>query len=234
MIERILCLVIGYCFGLIQCGYILGKLNGLDIRQHGSGNSGATNTLRVLGTKAGILVLLLDALKCILAVVLTYFIFATKQPELKLIFKFYTAFGVILGHNFPFWLNFKGGKGISATAGLIITMGPLWVVINLLVFALSFLTTHFVSLGSLMIYGAFLVEVIICGQCGWFNTADVIVPQAVLNEVYIVLLLMTIMAYWRHRKNIVRLIKHEESKVYLTKKVGDKHKEELENQNPIV
>ena len=234
MISRLLCVVIGYAFGLIQSGYVAGKIHGIDIREHGSGNSGATNTLRVLGTRAGLLVLLCDALKCIVAIVLTYFIFGKTNPELKLLFRLYTALGVILGHNFPFWLNFKGGKGIAATAGLIISFGPLWVVVNLLIFALAFLTTHFVSLGSLLIYGAFFVEIVLCGQLGVFNTAGVVIPQAVLIEMYAITLILTIMAYWRHRKNILRLLHHEESKVYLTKKIGNKHKEEIKDQKPII
>jgi len=244
MLERILCLIIGYAFGLIQSGFIAGKIHGIDIRQHGSGNSGATNTLRVLGVKSGLIVLLCDACKCVVAVIVTYYLFGIKQPELIILFKMYTAAGVILGHNFPVWLNFKGGKGIAATSGLIISFGPLWVLTNLLIFALAFLTTHFVSLGSLLIYGGFLIEVILCGQLGVFGkasaigffntTSTVVVPQSVLCEIYFITLLLTIMAYVRHRKNIVRLLHHEESKVYLTKKIGNKHSEETKNQKPII
>lgn len=234
MLNRILCLIIGYALGLIQSGYLFGKAHGVDIRQHGSGNSGATNTLRVLGTGAGIAVLLLDALKCIVAIIITYFLFSRNNPEYYVIYKLYTAFGVILGHNFPFYLKFKGGKGISATAGLIITFGPLYLVGNLLLFAITFLSTHFVSLGSLVIYGAFLIENIVVGQMGGFNKADVIIPQALLVEGYIVLAIMTALAYFQHRKNIVRLLNHEESKVYLSKKNQKKHAEETKNQKPII
>lgn len=221
MLTRILCLILGYAFGLIQTGYIVGKLQGVDIRNHGSGNSGATNTLRVLGTKSGLLVFFLDALKCIFAVIITYFLFATKQPELYMLIKFYTAFGVILGHNFPFYLKFKGGKGISATAGLIITMGPWYLLVNLIIFALIFGTTHYVSLGSLSLYAALFIETVIAGCAGWFNKGDVIISQPVLIEMYILMLIMTVMAYVRHKKNILRLINHEESKVYLIKKNKD-------------
>ena len=222
MLSRILCVIIGYIFGLFQTGYIYGRAKGVDIRNHGSGNSGATNTLRVLGRKAGIIVLLGDVLKCILAVVVTYFIFATKTPELKLIFRVYTGLGVVLGHNFPFYLNFKGGKGIAASAGLIITMGPWYVLVHLALFCLAFFTTHYVSLGSILVYICFFVMTVICGQMGVFNTDSIILSQPVLIEIYIVVLILTIMAIVRHKANIIRLLNHEESKVYLSKKGKDK------------
>ncbi|MBD9156739.1 MAG: glycerol-3-phosphate acyltransferase, partial [Lachnospiraceae bacterium] len=91
---RLACVAIGYVFGLFQTGYIYGELKGTDIRQHGSGNAGATNALRTLGWKAGLITLLGDCFKCVFAVLLGM----------------YAALGVILGHNFPFYLKFKGGK----------------------------------------------------------------------------------------------------------------------------
>ena len=112
--ERILCLAIGYLFGLFQTAYIYGKMHGIDIRQHGSGNAGTTNTLRVLGTKAGLIVFAGDVLKCVLAVVVCSILFGKKYPEMVYLWKMYAAAGAILGHNFPFYLNFKGGKGISS------------------------------------------------------------------------------------------------------------------------
>lgn len=222
MLSRILSIVIGYAFGLIQTGYFYGKANGIDIREHGSGNSGATNTLRVLGTKAGLIVLLGDALKCILAIVVTHFIFAAGVPELNMLIKVYTALGVILGHNFPFYLQFKGGKGIAATAGLIISMGPIFTICELVVFAIAFITTHYVSLGSLLVYGFYLILTVVFGQLGMFNCS-----QAILFEIYGVSLVLTLLAYVRHRKNILRLIHKEESPVFLTKKA----KENYSNKN---
>lgn len=219
---RIICLLIGYVFGLFQTGYIYGKSKGMDIREHGSGNSGATNTLRVLGTKAGLIVLLGDALKCIIATVLIHFIFGVKEPELDYLYRLYGAFGVILGHNFPFYLQFKGGKGIAATAGLILSFGPLYTVINLALFCLVFFTTHFVSVGSMLIYVGFLVETIILGQLGYLNHG--IIPQNVLIEMYIIIFIMTVMAFVRHSKNINRLMHGEESKVYLTQKGKENNK----------
>jgi len=218
MITRLICIVIGYVFGLIQTGYFLGRANGIDIRDHGSGNSGATNTLRVLGTKAGLFVLLCDACKCILAVVCVHFLFGKAMPEYDYLYRMYAGLGVVIGHNFPFYLHFKGGKGIAATAGLIISMGPLYFVVHLTVFCLAFFTTHFVSLGSILVYITFFILTIICGQSGYFNSVEVIISQPVLTEMYIVIFVMTVMAILKHRKNITRLLNHEESKVYLSNK----------------
>jgi glycerol-3-phosphate acyltransferase PlsY len=214
MIERLICLVIGYVFGLFQTAFIYGKAHGIDIREYGSGNSGTTNALRVLGTKAGIIVLLGDCLKCILAVCLTRLIFGAAHPDIIYLLCLYAAAGAILGHNFPFYMNFKGGKGIAATAGLILSFHPYFVIMGVVVFFGIFFTTHYVSLGSLLVYVCFLIEMIVCGQMGVFTGMS----QTNLYELYILTLLLTIMAFWKHRENIKRLVHGEERKTYLTKK----------------
>ena len=132
--ERLICLVIGYCLGLFQTAYFYGKMKGIDIRQHGSGNAGTTNTLRVLGTKAGLIVLAGDILKTILAVVVVTLIFGKSNPETIYLLKLYAGAGAILGHNFPFYMNFKGGKGIAATAGIIISFHPYFIVVGAILF----------------------------------------------------------------------------------------------------
>ena len=100
--ERIICLAIGYLFGLFQTAYIYGRMHGIDIRQYGSGNAGTTNTLRVLGTKAGLIVFAGDVLKCIFAIVTCSLLFGKSHPDMVYLFKMYAAAGAILGHNFPF------------------------------------------------------------------------------------------------------------------------------------
>ena len=223
MLERILCLVIGYAFGLIQTGFLYGKAKGIDIREHGSGNSGATNTLRTLGTGAGFTVLFGDAFKCIIAMVITYYLFGRNAPEYRYLYMIYTAFGAVIGHDYPFYLKFKGGKGIAVTAGLIVSMGPLFTVVHLAVFAFIFLTTHYVSLGSITIYLTFLIMTIACGQTGFFNAhAGVTIPQPLLTEMYVIIFIMTVIAIWRHRANVKRLLTHTESKVYLSKRGKEK------------
>ena len=102
VVLRLICLVVGYAFGMIQTAYFYGKMKGIDIRKHGSGNAGTTNTLRVLGPKAGFTVLFGDMLKCAIAVWLVGWILGGIYPEHVYLFKIYTAFGAILGHDFPF------------------------------------------------------------------------------------------------------------------------------------
>lgn len=212
--ERIICLLIGYVFGLFQTAFFYGKAHGIDIRQHGSGNSGTTNALRVLGTKAGLIVLAGDCLKCIAAVVIVRLIFGGSHPDIIYLLCIYTGAGAILGHNFPFYMNFKGGKGIAATAGLILSFHPYFIIMGVVVFFGIFLTTHMVSLGSLLVYAGFMIEMVICGQMGIFGE----MTQAQLYEMYAISAFLAIMAYWRHRENIVRLLHGNERKTYLLKK----------------
>lgn len=212
-VERLICIVIGYVFGLFQTAFIYGKMHGIDIREHGSGNAGTTNTLRVLGTKAGLIVLLGDIVKCILAIVICGMIFDASHPDEIYLLKLYAAAGAILGHNFPFYLKFKGGKGIAATAGLILAFHPAFIPMGVILFFGAFFITHYVSLGSLLVYAGLMIEMAVAGQMGLFGA-----PQAILNEMYIITALLTILAYYKHRENIRRLIRGEERKTYLTKK----------------
>ena len=218
--ERVVCLLIGYVFGLFQTAYIYGRLHGIDIRNYGSGNAGTTNTLRVFGTKAGLLVLVGDILKCILAVVVTGVIFGSTHGDEIYLLKMYTAAGAIAGHNFPFYLKFKGGKGIAATAGLILSFHPYLIPMGIVLFFGAFFTTHYVSLGSLLVYAGFFVELVILGQMGIFG-----MTQPLLIEMYVIAGILTVMAYWKHRENIKRLLSGTERKTYLT----HKNKEEKEN-----
>lgn len=133
---RLVCVAIGYVFGLFQTGYIYGELKGTDIRQHGSGNAGATNALRTLGWKAGLITLLGDCFKCVFAVLLVRALFAGRYPDenMGVLLGMYAALGVILGHNFPFYLKFKGGKGIAATAGLYLSLDPVMTLVAVVLF----------------------------------------------------------------------------------------------------
>lgn len=110
--ERIICLIIGYVCGLFQTSYIIGKMHKTDIREHGSGNAGTTNALRTFGKKAGALTLLGDLLKCIIAILLVRLIFGRTEGSIMPLLSVYAAAGCILGHNFPVYLNFRGGKGL--------------------------------------------------------------------------------------------------------------------------
>ena len=117
---RVICLVMGYVFGLFQTGYLYGKMNHIDIRNYGSGNSGTTNALRVMGKKAGLIVFAGDFLKTVFACLAARIIFK-GSPDTDL-YVLYAGLGVVLGHNFPCYLNFKGGKGIASMAGILVSM----------------------------------------------------------------------------------------------------------------
>lgn len=217
-LARIVCLVTGYIFGLFQTAYIYGKLHGFDLKDSGSGNYGTTNMLRTKGLKAGLLVFFGDCFKCALAVLLMYFVLGSAYGDTFVLYKLYAAAGAVLGHNFPFYMGFRGGKGIAATAGLILAMGWEFVVPELIIFALIFGITHYVSLGSLVIYVYLLGQIIVMGEMGYGQFAGLSQPQRI--EVYIVAFLLTLMAFVKHRENIKRLLSGTERKTYLKKREG--------------
>ena len=119
IVARIIALLIGYGFGLFQTGYLYGKSKGIDIRQQGSGNAGTTNSLRVLGWKAGIITFAGDLLKAVFAILLVKLIFHGTYGADTKVLELYAGFGTVLGHNFPCYLQFRGGKGIACTTGVI-------------------------------------------------------------------------------------------------------------------
>ena len=213
MTVRIACLCIGYAFGLIQTSYIYGRMHGIDIRQYGSGNAGTTNMLRTMGTKAGIITFFFDFLKCFLAVMAVRILFGGRYPDLLPLLSVYAGAGAVLGHNYPFYLKFRGGKGIAASAGLIVSLGWQMAVLAIVTFFGTTLLTHLVSLGSLLLYTGFLIEVIVFGQMGRFG-----MDPAHLYEMYAVVTALTALAFWKHRGNLKRLIRGEERKTYLFKK----------------
>ncbi|MBQ9438553.1 MAG: glycerol-3-phosphate 1-O-acyltransferase PlsY [Lachnospiraceae bacterium] len=215
IIIRFLCILIGYVFGNFQSAYFYGKLVGTDIRQHGSGNLGTTNALRVLGPKAGGIVLAGDMLKTILAILLTWLLFGRGEyANIHFLFLYYTALGVILGHDFPVWLKFKGGKGIACTAGLILSMHWSLTIAGILLFFPEFFIFHYVSIGSLLVNLGFVAWTVIAGQTGWLFSS---MTQSERVELYILAILIAGLAFFQHRSNIKRLLAGKEGKVYLIK-----------------
>ena len=214
ILARFVCLVCGYLFGIIQTAYIYGRLHGIDIRQHGSGNSGTTNALRVLGKKAGLIVFLGDLLKGVVACSLTHIILDMINlpgvSDNKYLFVLYMGFGVVLGHNFPFYMQFKGGKGIAATSGMIIGLWD-WrlIVILLAVFIISVAVTKYVSVGSILIMSGFFILYTIFAIRGDYNFAE----RAKLIESIVVAGVIAGLAIFRHRANIKRLIAGTENKL---------------------
>ena len=193
---RLLCLAIGYLFGLFQTSYILGKAHGIDIREYGSHNAGTTN---------------------ILAVVLVRVVFGKTHADILPLLEFYAAAGTILGHNYPFYLGFRGGKGIAATAGLVLSFNWIMAICGIITFFTTFFVTHYVSLGSLLVYVGIVIEVVLLGQSGFFHMA-----QPHLYELYAVAVFLAALAFWKHRENIKRLLSGTERKTYLSSKNKNK------------
>lgn len=208
---RVLCLVIGYIFGLFQTGYLYGKLHHIDIRSYGSGNSGTTNALRVLGKKAGLIVFAGDFLKTVFACLLIRILYK-GNPSLDL-YVLYAGVGVVLGHNYPCYLHFKGGKGIASMAGILVAMDWRITLVCAAVFLAAVIITRYVSLGSILVVITFLIQIIIYGVRGSYQVAD-----QNLMEYFCVAGFLTAMAIWRHRANIGRLLRGTESKLWGNKK----------------
>lgn len=207
MVARLTALAIGYAFGLFQTGYLYGKSKGIDIRSEGSGNAGTTNSLRVLGVKAGLITFLGDLFKAILAVALVHFLFREKYPQAVKVLELYAGFGAVLGHNFPFYLKFQGGKGIACTSGMILAVCPLAAPFCLFLFITSIAVTRYVSLGSILVVCSYLAQVLLFGQIGYLGVAS-----EYLLEFYVVSACFTAMGLWRHRANIKRLLTGTENK----------------------
>lgn len=213
MLQRIISLVIGYFFGAVfQTGYWLGKLKHIDIREHGSGNAGTTNVMRTMGKKAGVITYIIDTLKAILASAVVRLIYGGSfDAGMIFVFVMYCGLGTVLGHNFPFYLKFKGGKGIAASSGVILSLIPYnWILslLGFLTFVIVVLISKYVSLGSLCLMGGFFIEMILFGVSGYFGISD-----SCLYEIYILTFIITALAFIRHSANIKRLLAGNERKI---------------------
>jgi len=188
--------LVAYVVGATPFGFLAGKSRGVDIRQHGSGNIGATNVLRVLGKPVGITVLALDVLKGLLPVLLAKAVSDSSAIHIG------TAVAAILGHNYTFWLGFKGGKGIATTAGAILPILPWALVAAVTGWIVILLATRYVSVASI---AAALIIPIELGIETWitgkWNPA-----------VFGFGLFVCVLAIWKHRFNIRRLCRGEENR----------------------
>ncbi len=194
-------LVCAYLLGSIPSAVWIGKiLYNLDVREFGSGNSGATNAFRVLGKKAGIAVLLIDVLKGWSAVNIAY-IFDVSLFSQSYLMNFKLSLGVasLLGHIFPVYAGFRGGKGIATLLGLMIAIHPKAAIAALIVFLIVFLATRFVSLGS------------ICAALS-FPLILLFIYHETVSSLIIFSLFISILTLITHQKNIERLLKREESR----------------------
>jgi len=199
--------LIAYLLGSIPTGFLVARSRGVDIRTLGSGNIGATNVLRSLGKPAGILVLLADALKGWLAVFCVAKLFAIcfypeAGPTAREWFALCAGACAILGHNYSCWLHFKGGKGIATSAGALVALVPVPLLISLGVWIVVFALSRYVSLASI--------------------AASVTLPLAewLLGEsptIVIVTSGLAVLAIYKHKANIKRLLDGTESRINLRK-----------------
>lgn len=194
----ILCIFFGYIFGCFSTGFFIGKLNNIDIRQYGSKSSGMTNALRTLGAKAAVFTLIGDMVKAIIPILLVKFLIFPHLEYVRLL-SLYTGLGVVLGHNYPVWLKFKGGKGIAATAGTMASFDPWIIPFALPIFLISVAITRYVSVGSLLVASIFPIWIAIR------NPGE-------LHMLYVALI-YTILAFIKHRSNIKRLLTGTENKL---------------------
>ena len=209
-IYSISALIAAYLFGSIPTAVWLGQaFYGVDVREYGSGNAGATNTFRVLGKKAGIAVMLIDIFKGYTATKLAYFIgLSVTGPQNSTQFVNYElALGVIavMGHLFPIFAGFRGGKGVATLFGMILAVNPSAAMLCVFVFVAVLISTKYVSLSSICAGFTFPIATVFVLQSS--------IKSEVLYGICVCLLILV-----THQKNLERLLKGKESKVYLFKK----------------
>ena len=208
-------LIIAYVLGSIPSAVWIGKkYYGIDIREHGSKNAGTTNMLRVLGKKAALPVFVLDFFKGFTAVVLVNLLKADAEISVAWLInpKILAVFCAVIGHIFPIFANFKGGKGVATMVGAVMGINPPVVLLCFAVWMIMFVMFHYVSLASMTAGCSFPVLVLISQSTWWMRTDDVSVTYIVFSFVVAVLLI------WTHRKNIRRLMDGTESKIFIWKK----------------
>lgn len=199
-VKIILCLIVGYICGNFQTAFFIGKAHGIDIRRYGSGNAGTTNAMRTLGRKSGSLVFIGDLLKVLIPGLLLRLCIFPDEPYVILLCEV-LGFGAVIGHCYPFWMQFHGGKGIAVTAGAMLCVD--WrLIVFTLAFALIVYLTKYVSVGSLFVVVLFptYMAIVYHGHeyYGWMVA---------------VACLYTLSGVFMHRANIKRLIKGTENKI---------------------
>ncbi len=209
LLPYLIFMPIAYLLGSIPFGLIIAHTRGIDIRTVGSKNIGATNVLRSVGKSWGILTLFLDALKGLVPAatfpVLAGMISESFAGDNSDILKVACGCAAVIGHNFPVFLKFKGGKGVATTAGALIGIAPAALGIGLLAFALAFGISRMVSMGSIIAAATIPVA-------AWVLYCDK------GNLIPIVLTALGLLAIWRHRANIGRIIKGKENRINFGKK----------------
>lgn len=195
----ILCAVMGYAVGSVNSSILVGKLFGTDVRTQGSKNAGLTNTYRVLGSKAALLVLVGDILKGVIAVLLGTILYKWSDgAAITEVFAVAAGIFAVIGHNWPVYFDFKGGKGILTTATVVFMLDWRIGIIALCVFVVIILISKFVSLGSIMAAVTIPVTAFILDHSPAF---------------VVFMFLLAILAIYRHKANIIRLVNGTENKL---------------------
>jgi glycerol-3-phosphate acyltransferase PlsY len=196
--QIILFFIFGYSIGSIPFGYLIGRIKKIDIRQSGSGNIGATNVYRKLGLWPAILAGSLDFLKAYFIVLLFF-----SSNNISLTLKLILSISPIIGHIFPIWFKFKGGKGIAPTFGFLAAIfGWKFIVLWLIIWLILLLITHLMSLINLLM--SLVLPIVFWQQ---FQTTSTIIFSICLISII----------WWTHRQNIKRLLKGNENKIYFYK-----------------
>lgn len=211
--TELLLLIGAYMIGSFATAVWVSKgVFGIDIREHGSGNAGATNTFRVLGPKAGTFVMLVDMLKGVLAVRLSYLIPPYDTPEQLINLQVGLGLAAVVGHIFPIWAGFRGGKGIATLFGMVLAIQPLVALCCVGVFLMILFLTRYVSLSSIIASIAFPVLILFIFR-----------EQEVFYRIFAIA--VALMVVLTHQKNIMRLLTGNESKVPLFKNRKNKDDE---------
>lgn len=202
-------LLLAYLLGSVPTAVWVGKyFYGVDVRNEGSGNAGATNTIRVLGVKAGIPVILVDILKGFLAVwLMQFFVPSNWGTDGTTYYKIAAGLLAVVGHTLPVFAGFRGGKGVATLLGMGITLFGVAVLFSVIIFIIVVSLTRYVSLGSMLAGIAFPLVVIF-----YFNERN---PGLLALSIFAALFIV-----WTHRKNIGRLIKGNENKFSFKKSKG--------------
>lgn len=202
IVTVLILIVVGYLLGCIASGYMVGKTQGIDIRDYGSGNAGTTNVLRVLGKSKALITFLGDGLKGLIPVALVKYVIGPRLgfPENTVqLLSLIIGFAVVMGHDYPFYLHFKGGKGIATTAAVMMAFDWRLGLISFIIFSVVVGITRYVSLGSILLSAGLVIEMAIFYPGRW----DLIGMAA----------LFAFFAIYRHRANIGRLLSGTESKL---------------------
>ena len=213
MLNRLICLILGYFIGaIIQTGFWIGKFNHIDIRDYGSGNAGTTNTMRTLGKKAGFITYFMDAFKSCITALIIHFIYGSNADISEMLLILYGGFGVVLGHNFPFYLGFKGGKGVATSLGILLMtnwqLGLICLVFALVLMAL----TRVVSMGS--IAAAILYPILTLFVGGGHYIVE---SSGLGNGYFIYSVILAVIVIFNHRENIKRILSGTENKISFNK-----------------